>query len=72
MNQCGGREKNNLVFVTMWHFLAPFELITSNYILILVAGAAYTHFRGGVMGSNADFMENGLKPERFIKNQKSA
>ena len=35
-------------------------------ILTLQAASAYTHFRGGVMGSNADFMENGLKPKEYV------
>ena len=35
-------------------------------ILTLQAASAYTHFRGGVMGSNADFMENCLKHEEYV------
>ena len=49
----------------MVHFPAPHGAIFKKIILTLKAGSAYTHFRGVVMGSNADFMEIGLKPEEF-------
>ena len=42
------------------------DAILKKIILILQAASAYTHFRGGVMGSNADFMENGLKSEEYV------
>ena len=35
-------------------------------MLTLQAASAYTHFRGCVIGSDADFMENGLKPEEYV------
>ena len=35
-------------------------------IQTLQAASAYTHFRGGVMASNADFMEMCLKPEEYV------
>ena len=41
------------------------DAILKKFILTLQAASAYTHFRGGVMGSNADFMENGLKPGEY-------
>ena len=41
------------------------DAILKKIILTLQAASAYTHFRGGVMGSNVDFMENGLKPEEY-------
>ena len=41
------------------------DAILKKIILTLQAASARTHFRGGVMGSNADFMENGLEPEEY-------
>ena len=41
------------------------DAILKKIILTLQAASARTHFRGGVMGSNADFMENGLKPKEY-------
>ena len=35
-------------------------------ILTLQAASARTHFRGGAMRPNADFMEYGLKPEEYV------
>ena len=47
------------------HLPARMDAILKKIILTLQAASAYTHFKGGVMGSNADFMENGLKPEEY-------
>ena len=47
------------------HLPARIDAILKKIILTLQAASARTHFRGGVMGSNADFMENGLKPEEY-------
>ena len=41
------------------------DAILKKIILTLQAASARTHFRGGVMGSNADFMENDLKPKEY-------
>ena len=41
------------------------DAILKKIILTLQAASARTHFRGGVMGSNADFMENCLKPKEY-------
>ena len=51
---------------TIVHLPARMDAILKKIILTLQAASAYTHFRGGVMGSNADFMENGLKPEEYV------
>ena len=48
------------------HLPARIDAILKKIILTLQAASAYTHFRGGVMGSNADFMENGLKPKEYV------
>ena len=47
------------------HLPARIDAILKKIILTLHAASARTHFRGGVMGSNADFMENGLEPEEY-------
>ena len=47
------------------HLPARIDAILKKIILTLQAASVRTHFRGGVMGSNADFMENGLKPEEY-------
>ena len=47
------------------HLPARMDAILKKIILTLQAASAYTHFRGGVMGSNADFTENDLKPEEY-------
>ena len=54
------REKNQKLG-TIVHLPARMDAILKKIILTLQAASAYTHFRG-VMGSNADFMENALKP----------
>ena len=70
--------RKNQKLGTIVHLPARMDAILKKIILTLQAASAYTHFRGGVMGSNADFMESGLKPEgicvseQFTKNQKSA
>ena len=51
---------------TIVHLPARMDAILKKFILTLQAASAYTHFRGGVMGSNADFMENGLKPKEYV------
>ena len=50
-------------FGTIVHLPARMDAILKKIILTLQAASAYTHFRGGVMGSNADFMKNGLEPK---------
>ena len=47
------------------HLLARIDAILKKIILIFKAASVRTHFRGGVMGSNADFMEIYLKPEEY-------
>ena len=47
------------------HLPARIDAILKKIILTLQAASVRTHFRGGVMGSNADFMENCLKPEEY-------
>ena len=56
--------KNQKLY-TIVHLPARIDAILKKIILTLQAASARTHFRGGVMGSNADFMENGLKPEEY-------
>ena len=51
---------------TIVHLPARMDAILKKIILTLQAASAYTRFRGGVMGSNADFMENGLKPAEYV------
>ena len=53
--------KNQKLY-TIVHLPARIDAILTKIILTLQAASAYTHFRGGVMGSNADFMEKGLEP----------
>ena len=50
---------------TIVHLPARMDAILKKIILTLQAASAYTHFRGGVTGSNDDFMENGLKPKEY-------
>ena len=57
--------RKNQKLGTIVHLPARMDAILKKIILTLQAASAYTHFRGGVMGSNADFMENGLKPEEY-------
>ena len=47
------------------HLTARIDAILKKIILIFKAPSVRTHFRGGVMGSNADFMEIGVKPEKY-------
>ena len=47
------------------HLPARIDAILKKIILTLQAASVRTHFRGGVMGSKSDFMENGLKPEEY-------
>ena len=54
--------RKNQKLGTIVHLPARMDAILKKIILTLQAASAYTHFRGGVMGSNADLMENGLKP----------
>ena len=51
---------------TIVHLPARMDAILEKIVPILQAASAYTHFRGGVMGSHADFMENGLKPREYV------
>ena len=57
--------RKNQKLGTIVHLPARMDAILKKIILTLQAASAYTHFRGGVMGSNADFMENGLKPQDY-------
>ena len=50
---------------TIVHLPARIDATLKKIILTLQAASVRTHFRGGVMGSNVDFMENGLKPEKY-------
>ena len=58
--------RKNQKLGTIVHLPARMDAILKKIILTLQAASAYTHFRGGVMGSNADFMENCLKPEEYV------
>ena len=58
--------RKNQKLGTIVHLPARMDAILKKIILTLQAASAYTHFRGGVMGSNADFMENGFKPEEYV------
>ena len=58
--------RKNQKLGTIVHLPARMDAILKKIILTLQAASAYTHFRGGVMGSNADFVENGLKPEEYV------
>ena len=57
--------RKNQKLGTIVHLPARMDAILKKIILTLQAASAYTHFRGGVMGSNADFMENGLNPRNM-------
>ena len=57
--------RKNQKLGTIVHLPARMDAILKKIILTLQAASAYTHFRGGVMGSNADFMENCLKPKEY-------
>ena len=59
------REKNQKLG-TIVHVPARMDAILKKILPTLQAASAYTHFRGGVMGSNADFMENGFKPKEYV------
>ena len=56
--------KNQKLY-TIGHLPAQTRRDIEKIILTLQAASARTHFRGGLMGSNADFMENGLKPQEY-------
>ena len=43
---------------TIDHFLAPFEVLTPTSILKYATSCCREQLEGGVMGSNADFIEN--------------
>ena len=58
--------RKNQKLGTIVHLPARMDAILKKIILTLQAASAYTHFRGGVMGSNADFMENCLKSEEYV------
>ena len=53
--------RKNQKLGTIVHLTARMDAILKIIILILQAAFARTHFGGGVMGSNADFMENGFE-----------
>ena len=54
--------KNQKLY-TIGHLSARIDAILKKIILTLQAASARTHFRGGVMGSNADLIENCLEPK---------
>ena len=56
--------KNQKLY-TIVHLPARIDAILKKIILTLQAASVRTHFRGGVMGSNVDFMENGVKHEEY-------
>ena len=56
-------QRKNQKLGTTVHLPARMDAILKKIILTLQAASAYTHLRGGVMGSRADSMENGLKPK---------
>ena len=58
--------RKNQKLGTIVHLPARMDAILKKIILTLQAASAYTHFRAGVMGSNADFMENCLKPAEYV------
>ena len=58
--------RKNQKLGTIVHLLARMDAILKKIILTLQAASAYTHFRGGVMGSNANVMENCLKPKEYV------
>ena len=58
--------RKNLELGIIVHLPARMDAILKKTILTLQAASAYTHFTGGVMGSNAGFMENYLKPEEYV------
>ena len=57
--------RKNQKLGTIVHLTAWIDAILKKITLTLQAASVRTHFRRGVMGSNADFMENGLKPEEY-------
>ena len=57
--------RKNQKLGTIVQLPARMDAILKKIVLTLQAASAYTHFRGGVMGSNADFMEKVLKPEEY-------
>ena len=46
------------------HLPARIDAIFKKITLVLQAASARTHLRGRVVGSDADFMDNGLKPTK--------
>ena len=58
--------RKNQKLGTIVHLPARMNAILKKIILTLQTASAYTHFRGGVMGSNVDVMENCLKPEECV------
>ena len=59
-------QRKNQKLGTIVHLPARMDAILKKIILTLQAASAYAHSRGGVMGSNADSLENGLKPEEYV------
>ena len=57
--------RKNQCFCTIGHPTARIDAILKKIILTFKAPSVRTHFRGGVMGSNADFMEIGVKPQKY-------
>ena len=51
--------RKNQQFFTNGHFPAPYDPIGKTVTLTFQARSVRTHFRGVVMGSNADFNKNG-------------
>ena len=64
-SQKSKNSNKNQKLYTIVHLPARIDAILKKIILTLQAASVRTHFRGGVMGSNADFMENGLEPEEY-------
>ena len=60
--------KNQKLY-TIVHLSARIGAIFKKIILTLQAASARTYFSGAVMGSNTDFMENGLNPSDSSKSK---
>ena len=58
--------RKNQKLGTIVHLPARMETILKKVMLTLQSTSAYSHFRGGVMGSHADFMENCFKPKEYV------
>ena len=65
-------QRKNQKLGTIVHLPAPMDAILKKNILTWQAASAFTHFRGDVMGSNADFMENCLKPKEYVNPNSSS